>query len=223
MKRLELLGEARTPDGSVLRFERRDQTYAIRVGGVELMATRRVHSEERLAEVACVPLRHHPAPRVLIGGLGFGYTLKAALGLLPAAATVVVAEVVAEIIEWNRNPEYPLAAEALDDPRVDARHADVAEVMRDNPAAYDAIMLDVDNGAQALTTAGNARLYQRRGVEEAAGALRPGGRVVYWSADPDRRFATLMRSVGLQVETVQVRARAESRGSHTLLVGRVPG
>jgi spermidine synthase len=220
VKRTERLGEAVAPDGSVLTLFRRDGAYTLRVGSEDLMSTRRFHSEEQLAERVCRPLRDAPAPRVLIGGLGFGYTLRAALRELPEDARVVVAEIVEEIIEWNRNPEYPLAADALADRRVELQHADVADVLRRSRGAFDAIMLDVDNGAEALTTGANTGLYRRRGVQAAVAALRPGGRLAYWSADPDPRFAALLRGAGLQVEEVRVRAHATTGGSHSLLVGR---
>jgi spermidine synthase len=220
LKKFERLSRATAPDGTVLTLYRRDETYVIRAGLEELMSTRRYHSEERLAEVVCLPLRESQAPRVLIGGLGFGFTLRAALAALPADARVVVAEIVPEIVEWNRDPAYPLAADALADPRVELRIGDVAEVLRARPGAFDAIMLDVDNGAQALTTGANASLYRKRGVRRAVAALRPGGRLAYWSADDDPRFAEVMRSVGLEVERVRVRAHSTSGGYHTLLVGR---
>ncbi|MEX2581967.1 MAG: spermidine synthase [Gemmatimonadota bacterium] len=218
MKRLERLGEATAPDGTVLTLYRRDGAYSIRAGGVDLMSTRRHHSEERLADVVCVPLRDSRESRVLIGGLGFGFTLKAALRVLPRDARVVVVEIVSEIIEWNRNPQYPLAGEALLDPRVEVVHDDVAHVLRANRCGFDAIMLDVDNGAEALTTDGNAGLYRRRGVEMTKAALRPGGRIAYWSAGEDPRFLALLRRAGLSVRSSRVRAHGTSGGMHTLLV-----
>jgi spermidine synthase len=220
LKRLERLGEATAPDGTVLTLYRHDRAYSIRVAGVELMSTRRYHSEEQLAELVCRPLETSSGARVLIGGLGFGFTLRAALRVLPADARVVVAEIVGGIIEWNRNPEYPLAADALADPRVELRHADVADVLREGRGAYDAIMLDVDNGADALTTGGNAELYRSRGVRVAADALRPGGRLAYWSADDDPRFENVLRAAGLSVEVVRVRAHATAGGPHTLFIAR---
>ena len=223
MKRNERLGEATAPDGTVLTLYRHDGNYVIRVGGAELMSTRRFHSEEQLAERVCRPLEHTGGARVLIGGLGFGFTLRAALRTLPADARVVVAEIVSGVIEWNRNPEYPLAAEALADPRVELRLADVANVIREGRGRYDAIMLDVDNGPDALTTGGNAALYRGQGVREAAAALRPGGRLAYWSADEDPEFAALLRRAGLAVESVRVRAHSTSGGGHTLLLARASG
>jgi spermidine synthase len=220
MKRTERLGETVAPDGTVLALFRHDGAYTIRVRGVELMSTLRHHSEERLAEVGCAPLRDAAAPRVLIGGLGLGFTLRAALGILPADARVTVAELVGGIIEWNLNPEYPLAAPALADPRAELVHADVAHVLRDHPGTFDAILMDVDNGAEAFTTRANSALYSDAGVRRAAAALRPGGRIVYWSADDDPRFAAAMRRAGLEVEVLRERAHAAARFRHTLLVGR---
>jgi spermidine synthase len=220
LKRLERLGEATAPDGTVLTLYRHDRDYSIRVAGVELMSTRRYHSEEQLAERVCRPLERSRDACVLIGGLGLGFTLRAALRVLPADARVVVAEIVGEIIEWNRNPEYPLAADALADPRVELRHGDVADVLREGRGAYDAIMLDVDNGADALTTGGNAELYRSRGVRVAAEALRPGGQLAYWSADEDPRFEAVLRGGGLSVEVVRVRAHATAGGPHTLFLAR---
>jgi spermidine synthase len=210
------------PDGTVLTLYRHDGNYVIRVGGAELMSTRRFHSEEQLAELVCAPLRDRPGARVLIGGLGLGFTLRAALRTLGPDAEVVVAEIVGGVIEWNRNPEYPLAAGSLADPRVELRHDDVANVLRQGRGAYDAIMLDVDNGADALTTGGNAELYRSRGVKTAAAALRPRGCLAYWSADEDPEFAALLRRAGLSVESVRVRAHATSGGPHTLLLARAP-
>jgi spermidine synthase len=222
MKRMERLDQATAPDGTVLTLFRRDGEYTIRVDGVDLMSTRRFHSEEKLADLVCEPLRDSGAPVVLIGGLGFGFTLRAALRILPEDARVVVAEIVREVVEWNRNREYSLASAALGDPRVEVRVSDVADVLRSSPATFDAIMLDVDNGAEALTTGGNAKLYRLRGVRMTAAALRPGGRIAYWSAGEDPRFEALLREAGMRVETQRVRAHVSSGGRHTLLVAQ-PG
>lgn len=227
MKPFERLDAAAAPDGTVLTLYRHDGAYVIRVGDVELMSTRRHRSEEALAERVCGPLRDRPGARVLVGGLGFGYTLRAALALLAADARVVVAEVVAQVIAWNRNPAYPLAGAALQDPRVDLRHADVADVLRASAGGggasagtFDAVLLDVDNGADALTTAGNARLYGAAGIAAAVAALRPDGRLAYWSADPDAAFERALRRAGLAVEATRVRAHAAGGPRHTLLVAR---
>jgi len=223
MKRVERLGEAIAPDGRVLVLYRHDRDYVIRVDGHELMSTRRHHSEDVLAERACEPLRERADAHVLIGGLGLGFTLRAALGSLAPDAKVVVAEIVDEVIRWNRNPEYALAADALADARVDVRHNDVANVLRASPGAFDAIMLDVDNGAEALTTRGNAALYRAEGIRQAAAALRPGGRLAYWSATEDAAFEAALRRAGLAVEIVRARAHPGLRTRHTIFVARARG
>ncbi len=218
MKPVERLETATAPDGSALTLYRHDGDYQLRVNGVELMSTRKSHSEERLAELACSHLAAEDAPCVLIGGLGFGFTLRAALQALPAGAKVIVAELVPEIITWNRNPQYALAGESLRDPRVEVRLADVGQELRTHPAAFDAIMLDVDNGAASLTTKGNEELYREAGVRSAMTALRPGGRLAYWSAEPDRQFVRTLQRVGLTVDEHRERAHITSGALCTLLV-----
>jgi spermidine synthase len=218
MKKTERLDEATTPDGTVLTLFRHDREYTIRVSGVELMSTRRHHSEEKLAELVCTPLRETPGARVLIGGLGFGFTLKAALATLGPDAHVMVVELMAPVIAWNRNPDYELAGVALADERVDLRHDDVANVLANSAGAFDAIILDVDNGADALTTAANAALYRDAGIRTAAAALRPGGRIAYWSAGDDPAFEKSLRRAGLTVETIRVRTRATASAKNTIFV-----
>jgi spermidine synthase len=220
MKKLERLAEARTPDGTVLVLFRHDGDYLIRADGAELMSTRHHHSEDRLAELACAPLRGRANARVLIGGLGFGFTLQAALRALPGDAQVVVAELVRAVIDWNENPQYGLASAALRDPRVELRHADVAAVLRGSVGAFDAIMLDVDNGPDPMTTSGNGALYGDTGIRMTAAALRPGGRLVYWSAQDDRKFERTLRRAGLTVETTRVWSHGTSGALHTLFVAR---
>ena len=222
MKRTERLASAAAPDGSTLSLLRHDRDFILRVNGADLMSTRRHASEDELARVACAPLGARPGTAVLIGGLGLGFTLRAALAHLAPDARVVVAEIVEAVIDWNRNPEYALSVDALGDARVELRHADVADVLGECKGAFDAIMLDVDNGAEALTTSGNARLYSDVGIRLTIEALRPRGRIVYWSAQADRAFERSLRRAGLTVESVPVRAHAKSGGHHTLLTaGRV--
>ncbi len=223
MKRSERLGEARAPDGSVLALYRHDGDYAIRVNGEELMSTRRHHSEDVLAELVCAPLAERADARVLIGGLGLGFTLRAALRALGPDARVVVAEIVEGVIRWNQDPGYALAHEALADPRVELRHDDVGNVLAAEPGGFDGIMLDVDNGAAAMTTRGNAALYRAEGIRRAKAALRPGGRVAYWSAGDDPAFEKALRGQGLTVEVTRARAHPSLKSYHTLLVGTRPG
>ncbi len=216
MKPFEQLEEAQTPDGTRLVLSRHDGAYLIRADGVELMSTRRHLSEDRLAEVACAPLRARAGIRVLIGGLGLGFTLRAALQELGADADVVVAELVPEVIDWNADPRYGISVEAMDDPRVRVVQDDVTNVLRANPASFDAIMLDTDNGPDGMLMTENARLYAARGIATTVAALRPGGTVVYWSVGDDPKFATALRGAGLHVTTHRVRAHDTAGPMHTL-------
>jgi spermidine synthase len=218
MKRFERLGEARTPNGTVLALFRHDGSYLIRADGIELMSTRRHLSEDRLAEVACAPIRAVPGARVLIGGLGLGFTLRAALRELGPDAEVVVAELVPEVIEWNADERYGLSVEAMRDPRVRVVLDDVSNVLRASPAAFDAIMLDTDNGPDGMLMSENARLYAARGIEATIAALRAGGSIVYWSVGDDPKFASALRRAGLEVDTLRVRAHDTLRAEHTLYV-----
>jgi spermidine synthase len=218
VKPTETLATATAPDGSRLTLYRHDGAYLMVVNGIELMSTRRVHSEVRLAELVCAPRHATPGATVLIGGLGFGATLAAALRLLPADAKVTVAELVADVITWNRNPAWALAGDALTDPRVTVLHADVANVLRANPATYHAIMMDVDNGAESFTTGSNRGLYGEKGIRAAIAALRPGGTVAYWSVDTEPAFVRLLRLAGLSVAVHRVRSHATSGGFNSVIV-----
>jgi spermidine synthase len=220
MKPFERLGEARTPNGTLIELFRHDGSYLILAGGVELMSTRRHLSEDRLGEVACAPLRDMAGARVLIGGLGLGFTLRAALRELRQDAEVVVAELLSEVIEWNADPRYDLSREAMSDPRVIVVHADVVDVLRANPGGFDSIMLDTDNGPDGMLISENARLYAMRGVEATIAALRPGGSIVYWSVGDDRRFVKALRGAGLEVKELQVRAHGTTGPKHTLYVAK---
>lgn len=220
MKPFERLGEARTPEGTRLNLYRHDGSYVIHADGIELMSSRRHLSEDRLAEVACAPLRDVAGARVLIGGLGLGFTLREALRHLGPDAEVVVAELVAEVIAWNANPEWDLSAAAMQDPRVRVVHDDVVNVLLANPAGFDAIMLDTDNGPDGMLISENARLYAPRGSASVVAALRPGGVIVYWSVGDDRKFVGVLQRAGLTVETMHVRAHQTAGPMHTLYVAR---
>lgn len=223
MKPTERLAEATAPDGTRLTLLRHDGEYMLHANGKELMSTRRSHSEVELATLACGAIIGHEAPRVLVGGLGFGFTLRAALQLLPSRAQVVVAELVQAVIDWNIVPEYTLGGDALLDPRVSLRHIDVLDVLREHVGGFDVIMLDVDNGAEAFTTAGNSTLYGERGIQMTVAALRPGAAVAYWSAGDDRLFVRALRRAGLTVTTHRSRTHPSARMQHTIILGRVAG
>lgn len=218
MKPLERLGEARTPNGTKITLYRHDGAYLIKADGVELMSTRRHLSEDRLAEVACAPLRNQPNARVLIGGLGLGFTLRAALRELGADAHVVVAEFLADVIAWNANPEYNLSAEAMRDTRVTIAHDDVVNVLQNNPGGFDAVMLDTDNGPDGILMSENARLYAMRGIASTMAALRQGGIIAYWSVGDDTKFVDALRRSQLSVQTLRVRAHDTAGPMHTIYV-----
>jgi spermidine synthase len=215
----EVLGRARAPDGGELVLYQRGGEFVIRVGGRELMSSRAHGSEEELAALACRDLAG--AARVLIGGLGLGYTLRATLEHLPAAGKVVVAEIVPAVIEWNRGPLAHLAGRPLDDARVTVEAGDVGQVLRRGPR-WDAVLLDVDNGPVALTRKGNHGLYTEAGLAAARASMRPRGVLAVWSATPDKRFLARLRKAGFEAEAVDVPARGVAGGPmHTIFVGRV--
>jgi spermidine synthase len=218
MKRFERLGEARTPNGTLIELYRHDGSYLIRADGIELMSTRRHLSEDRLAEIACAPLRDKPQARVLIGGLGLGFTLRAALHQLREDAEVVVAELVAEVIAWNADPDYGISVEAMEDPRVRIEHADVIDVLRKNPGGFDAIMLDTDNGPDGMLISENTTLYSAGGIGDTIAALRAGGTIAYWSVGDDPAFVRALRRLGLDVQTLKVRAHGTKGPMHILYV-----
>ena len=218
MKPLERLGEARTPNGTLIALYRHDGAYVIRADGIELMSTRRHLSEDRLAEVACAPYRDTPGARVLIGGLGLGFTMRAALGALRPDAEVVVAEFLTEVIEWNANPAYELSSQAMQDPRTRIVHDDIVNVLVANLAGFDAIMLDTDNGPDGMLMSENARLYSMYGIATTMAALRPGGTIAYWSVGEDSKFLDALRRSRLTVQTLRVRAHDSAGPTHILYV-----
>jgi spermidine synthase len=220
MKPWILLDHTVTTDGRTISLHRHDDEYAIRVDGRPLMSTRQHTSEERLAELACAHLATAPAPRVLIGGLGFGFTLRAALAILPPGAEIVVAEILEAVIAWNRDPAYPLAAGAMADPRATVVHRDVGALIGDSRHSFDAILLDVDNGPAAMSTTANERLYDFHGLVRTRDALRPGGCAAWWSAAPDADFAARMMRAGFKVELHHARAHGNAGPRHTIFTGR---
>jgi spermidine synthase len=191
--------------GGELVLSRRGEDYAIRVASVELMNSRDHSSEDELGRASVTRLTAK-SPRVLIGGLGMGFTLRAALDALPKTAHVEVVEIVPDIVRWNRGVLAKLAGEPLADPRVEVIEADVAHVIRKASARYDAIVLDVDNGPDAVYE-GNAVLYKRNGLIAAKAALAPGGWLAVWSSFRSATFTTWLREVGFTVELVTIKSR----------------
>jgi len=220
VKPWELLGETRTPDGSLMALMRRDREHVILANGKPLMSNLMHGSEEALASLACTRVRTRPQPCVLVGGLGMGFTLRATLDALPTDATVIVAELLPAVVEWNRGPLAPLAGEPLKDPRVTVLQNDVAETMRASEGRFDAMLLDVDNGPSAFTESANAELYTDRGLASARTALKNGGVLAVWSAREDRKFEQRLRYNGFRVEVSRVRARLKKGGPrHTIFLG----
>lgn len=217
MKIRELIGTAAVPGGGELRLFRRGDEFIIALGGNELMSSRMSGSEEALATRSCDRLRDRDTAKLLIGGYGMGFTLRAALAMLGPQARITVAELVPEIIEWARGPMAELAAACLDDPRVDVVVADVAAAMGAASEAFDAILLDVDNGPDGLTRPANDQIYALTGLASAKAALKPGGVLAIWSAAPDPDFTRRLIAAGFAVEEVKVRARANGKGGHHLI------
>ena len=217
MKVRELLATAKVPGGDELRLFHRDGDFMIVLDRNELMNSRMSGSEEALATLTCERLGNRTDPRLLIGGYGMGFTLRAALEVLPARASVVVAELVPEIIAWARGPMAELTAACLDDPRVTVVEGDVAAAIAEARSAYDAIMLDVDNGPDGLTRAGNDGLYSASGVAAAKAALVHGGILAIWSAGDDPAFTRRLSAAGFEVSIEKVRARSNGKGAqHTI-------
>ncbi len=208
----DLIATARVPGGAELMLYRRGSDHMICLDRNELMSSRMAGSEEALAVMAAERLEGRKAPHLLIGGYGMGFTLRAALKALGRDARVTVAEIVPEIIDWARGPMAELMAGCLDDRRVDLVMGDVGEVIAAARGTYDAILLDVDNGPDGLSRAGNDGLYSPRGLGVAKGALKPGGILAVWSAAPDKAFAKRMGGSGFVVEEVGVRARSNGKG-----------
>ena len=214
------LDRASLPQGGQLRLMRRGHEFSIKLGVAELMTSRLFASEAALATLAAKKLIGRRNPRIMIGGLGMGFTLRAALGAFGAEAQIVVAELVPAVVRWARGPMAELFDGCLDDWRVELVEADVAALIRATTAPYDAILLDVDNGPEGMTQSANDHLYSLRGLAAARAALRAGGVLAVWSQGPDRAFAGRFEKAGFFVEEERVRARGARGGSrHVIWLG----
>ena len=214
----KLLGRAQTPRGGAeLVLYQRDSEFSLQADNRELMNSRVYGSEEEMARLACQNLVKQPRARVLIGGLGMGYSVRTALDFLGHDARVVVAELVPAVVEWNRGVLADLAGRPLADGRAELHETDVVQLIKAAGGDYDAIMLDVDNGAEAMVRKGNNWLYSLPGLTATYAALRRGGVLAMWSAGPQPAFVRRLRRAGFQVDEVKVRARGGSNrkgGSH---------
>ena len=209
----KLLATAQTPgDGPELRLYERDNEFSIKVGNYELMNSRVYGSEDALGKLGCQKIAKHPRARVLIGGLGMGYTVRSALDELGDTAQVAVAELIPEVVQWNRGVLAGLAGHPLDDERVSVHEFDVAELIKTPEGGYNAILLDVDNGPQGLTVKENDWLYSPNGLDTTFAALKPKGVLAVWSSGPEAAFAKRLRRAGFEVEEVGLRARGKGKG-----------
>lgn len=211
-----------TPDGRELVLYQQRDTFLIQIDSEDLMTSRAHGSEEEMARLAFAALEPRRPRRVLVGGLGMGFTLRATLDLLPerGRAKVVVAEMFPAVIAWNRGPLAHLARRPLDDPRVEVVAADVGELLAATTDRFDVVLLDVDNGPDAMTLESNRHLYSDRGVERLHRALTGGGVVAVWSAGDDPRFTRRLRRAGFDARTHRVRERPGKGAHHVVFLGR---
>ncbi|MBZ9906774.1 hypothetical protein FJ936_20355 [Mesorhizobium sp. B2-4-13] len=213
------LDSAKTPDGrQELRLKQRGSEFSIMLGTNELMNSRLSGSEEALATLSCQRIAGHRRPRILIGGLGMGFTLRAALAELGDNAEIVVAELVPAVVAWARGPMAEIFAGSLDDPRVTIHETDVGQLVRSAPIAWDAILLDVDNGPEGIVHKGNDALYSVAGLAAARTALRPGGVLAVWSQGPDAGFTRRLKQADFAVEEVNTRANGKRGARHVIWI-----
>lgn len=221
MNRWEELGRVQIPNnGGELKLSRRGQEYSIRLSGIrgELMNSRVHGSEEALAELGCAGLRKIEGAKVLVGGMGMGFTLAAALGCLPDSAQVTVAELIPAVVDWNRGPLGECAGHPLEDSRARVYSGDVAELIKAGEDAWDAILLDVDNGPEGLTQEDNQWLYSEAGTRGIHRSLRPAGTLAVWSAGPDPLYLIRLKKAGFNASVRTVRARPGKGSRHTIFL-----
>jgi spermidine synthase len=223
MKKLVELDRTAVPGGKEMVLYQRNDDFIVHVDGRELMGSRAHSSEEQLATLGCADLRSVSGARVLVGGLGMGYTLRAALRKLGDDAQVDVAELVASVTRWNRTHLAHLAGAPLEDPRVHVIERDVLHVIKEAATTYDAILLDVDNGPQALSAPSNARLYDANGLARSMRALRPGGVLAVWSTSDDRKFTDRLTQAGFTTRIERPAARVGGSARHVLWIAKKAG
>jgi spermidine synthase len=213
MKSRIKIAAARTPDGGEMALYRHDGDFFITVNGKDLMHSRQYESELELARLGCRHLAGYKAPNILIGGLGMGYTLRQTLDMLGPRARVVVGELLGAVVQWNREFLGALNGQPLGDPRVDLVTGDIVELISRSHSQFDAILLDVDNGSDAITDSGNRRLYDYNGIQACRRALAKNGCLAVWSAEPNKKFEQLMMRCGFHVRRFRVPARKGSKSS----------
>ncbi|HMH95175.1 MAG TPA: spermidine synthase [Bradyrhizobium sp.] len=212
------LDTARVPGADVqLRLMQRGAEFSMMLGQNELMSSRLSGSEEALATLACRRIEAVKSPHLLIGGLGMGFTLRAALAVLGSDARIMVAELVPAVIAWARGPMADIFGDSLDDPRASIREADVVDVIRSHDSVFDAILLDVDNGPEGLIRKANDALYDLKGLKAIRRALRPGGVLAVWSSGPNPLFSKRLGAAGFDVNEVAVRATTKRSGARHVI------
>ena len=204
MKPRVRLSSARTPDGGEMVLYRHDRDFLITINGQDLMHSRQHESELALARLGCAHLAERPAPRILIGGLGMGYTLRQALDMLGPDARVVVGELLGAVVEWNREFFGHLNGQPLGDARVELKMGDIVELLSHSDGRFDAILLDIDNGPSAMTDSGNRRLYGGKGMGACRRALRQGGCLAVWSAVPSKKFEQVLMRCNFHVRRFRI-------------------
>lgn len=213
------LDTAEVPGGAALRLMRRGEEFSIKLGSNVLMNSQLTATEQALATMACDKIKTHAAAKILIGGLGMGFTLRAALTVLGPDARIVVAELVPKVVAWARGPMAALFGGSLTDPRVTIEEQDVVDLIAPARAGYDAILLDVDNGPNGIVRKANDRLYDVNGLAAAHKALRPGGVLAVWSSAPDAKFTGRLRKSGFDVTENAVRAKGpQGRAQHFIWI-----
>ena len=219
------LGKAQIPNnGGELKFSQRGEEFSIRLSGIrgELMNSRVYNSEKELSRLGCAHVKSSKQAHVLVGGLGMGYTLAAALDMLNSNAQVTVAELIPEVVTWNRGPLGDCAGNPLKDPRTNVHIGDVKTLLLSHQPTFDAILLDIDNGPEGLTQSDNNWIYSLAGLQDINKMLRPKGVLAIWSAGPDQLFTVRLKKAGFEVNTQVVRARPGKGSKHTIFLAKKP-
>lgn len=219
------LGKAPIPNnGGELKFSQRGEEFSIRLSGIrgELMNSRVYNSEKELSRLGCAHVKSSKQAHVLVGGLGMGYTLAAALDMLNSNAQVTVAELIPEVVTWNRGPLGDCAGNPLKDPRTNVHIGDVKTLLLSHQPTFDAILLDIDNGPEGLTQSDNNWIYSLAGLQDINKMLRPKGVLAIWSAGPDQLFTVRLKKAGFEVNTQVVRARPGKGSKHTIFLAKKP-
>jgi spermidine synthase len=220
MKKAKLIDQATLPSGEVLTLSEEGGFYMVSADGLPLMSNRAHYSEEYMAVIGCEHIKTKKDARVLVGGLGMGYTARSALNQVTETATVVVSEISPQLVEWNRGPLADLAERPLEDPRCELALGDIVAYLLAGPEPFDAMLLDCDHGPDSFTAEGNERLYSRKGLVRLHKLLRPHGVLVIWSAYQVPAFPKALQRAGFMADTYRVRSRGDKGGKHALYIGR---